>query len=406
MVKSKSLSNGKKILLIPSWYPSKRNSLVGSFFREQASLLQDKGNYDIKVLYGIVKEVNLLAFLTYLFTKFIKKKLPIAQDYLLQEPESHSFEIKVYRKLTEKQKYFILIRAYAYAYRTLSETYNWVPDIIHAQSSMEGAIFARNLALSETKTPYVIIEHQVFLLHHFSEYKQALILESIRDAKKVGVVSEHQKKMLLMHEPNCKPFVIWNYVNEEHFNISNKTETIFTIITITYPSPIKDYETFFLALKILATRCQDFRFIVIGNSSFDDLSKANTVLFESIAQNMGIHHLGNFIASVERTLLPSIVNQADVFVSTSIAETFGVAAREAMMCGLPVITTACGGIEDSISNETGRIVPIQNAEKLAEKILEIKNKKTQFNPEFIRNFAINQCGNEAFLSKMNEFYNS
>lgn len=405
MVSRKPLSNDKKILLIPSWYPSKRNSLVGSFFREQASLLQDKGNYDIKVLYGIVKEVNLLAFLTYLFTKFVKKKLPIAQDYLLQEPEYHSFEIKIYRKLTEKQKYFILIRAYAYAYRTLSKTYNWVPDIIHAQSTIDGAIFARNLALSETKTPYMIIEHQVFLLHHFSKYRQALILESIREAKKVGVVSEHQKKMVLMHEPNCKPITIWNYVDEKKFTIAkSSTQRKFTVITVTYPSPIKGYKTFFETLVCLKEKTDDFQYIIIGNASFDDLSKANSTYFENIAKEMGVFEQGIFIPYVEREDLNSLLNSSDVFVSTSIAETFGVAAREAMMCGLPIITTACGGIEDSIAQETGKVVPIYDALAMANILLQIKNKEIIFDAHKIREYVIAQCGTQVFLNNMNNFY--
>ncbi len=395
----------KKILLIPSWYPSKRNSFVGSFFREQANLLQNKGNYNIKVLYGIVEEVNLFEFLVYIFTKFIKKRLAIAQDYLLQEPESHSFDIKIYKKLTEKQKYFILIRAYAYAYRTLSKTYNWVPDIIHAQTTMDGGIFAQNLSLYEIKKPYIIIEHQVFLLHFYTPYKQNLIKSALRGALKLGVVSEHQKKMVLMHEANCKPITIWNYVDEKRFTIvKSSTQRKFTIITITYPSPIKGYKTFFETLVCLKEKTDNFQYIIIGNASFDDLSKANSTYFENIAKEMGVFGQGTFIPHAERSDLNRLFNSSDVFVSTSIAETFGVAAREAMMCGLPVITTACGGIEDSITKETGRVVPIYDAISMANILLQIKNKEIVFEPHKIREYAITQCGTQVFLNNMNNFY--
>lgn len=395
----------KKILLLPSWYPSKANFLVGSFFKEQANLLQDTKNYDIKVLYGVIEEVSFLEFVIYFLSEFVRKKVVLSQDYLIQTPEAHSFVIKIYKDLADKYKYFVFIRAYAYAYRVLSKSFDWQPDLIHAQSAIDAAIFARNLALSETKTPYMIIEHQVFLLHHFSKYRQALILESIREAKKVGVVSEHQKKMVLMHEPNCKPITIWNYVDEKKFTIAkSSTQRKFTVITVTYPSPIKGYKTFFETLVCLKEKTDDFQYIIIGNASFDDLSKANSTYFENIAKEMGVFEQGIFIPYVEREDLNSLLNSSDVFVSTSIAETFGVAAREAMMCGLPIITTACGGIEDSIAQETGKVVPIYDALAMANILLQIKNKEIIFDAHKIREYVIAQCGTQVFLNNMNNFY--
>ncbi|PIY12044.1 MAG: hypothetical protein COZ18_02900 [Flexibacter sp. CG_4_10_14_3_um_filter_32_15] len=400
----------KKILLIPSWYPTKENSIVGSFFREQAAILIENKEIDIKVLYGIVKEVSFFEFILFLFTKFIKKKLEVSQDFLLQTPDAYHFEVKISKLLSEKQKYAILVRAYAYAYRTLSKQTDWKPDLIHAQSSIDAAIFARDLSIHHIRKPYVVIEHQVFLLHDFSKYKQNLILISLREAQKVGVVSEHQKKMVLMAGADCKPVVIWNLVNENNFYIDkNKVENsnkkpLFTILTITYPSYIKDFQTFFYTIKELSKITKDFRYIIIGNTSFDNLSKANSDLFIQFAKELGIEKLGSFIPYIEREELSTIINTADVFVCTSIAETFGVAAREAMMCGLPVVTTACGGVEDSINSDTGRVAPIQNAEKLANHICYIKENKDSFSSEKIRTFAINQCGKEAFIQKMHDFY--
>lgn len=396
----------KKILLIPSWYPSMLNSSVGSFFREQASLLSDTKHYDIKVLYGVIKEVSLWEFIVYFISEFLRKKVILSQNYLIQNPEAHSFVIKIYKGLQDEQKYFIFIRAYAYAYRVLSKNYGWQPDLIHAQSAIDGGIFAKNLSLCEVKKPYLIIEHQFFVLDTFSDYRRKLILDAIKNATKVGVVSEHQKKMILMHEYRCNPIVIWNYTDETKFYIDKSVIKlpIFTIITITNPFYIKDADTFFRAIKILATFCNDFRFIIIGNASYSDLSQANTNSFEEMAMKLGIHHFGTFIAHVERDELPKILNSGDVLAVTSIAETFGIAAREAMMCGLPVVTTACGGVEDSIHSQTGRVVPIRDAEKFAKMLLAIKNKEITFDGEQIRSYAISQCGGVNFIKEMNNFY--
>lgn len=391
-----------RVLLIPSWYPDKKNELAGSFFREQANILCSHG-YDIKVLYCNNESVSDWIFIKYLFAFFFKPKTVLSTSFLLQDPTAYSFVSKTNRKLSDRERFYILFKNYLRAYTSLLKT-GWEPDIIHAQSSMEAGIVANYLS-NKINKPFVIIEHQVFLLHQFSTKKKWLILKALEQANKVGVVSEHQKKMVLMQQPNCHPTVVWNYVNENVFTLKEQNKNSkFTILTITYPSYIKDYKTLFNAIQFLTKSCTDFQFIVIGNDSFNDLTKSNTTIFEEYCKELGIYEYGIFIPYLDREGISKILTTADVFVSTSIAETFGLAAREAMMCGVPVITTACGGIEDSISTETGIVVPIRDSTKLAQAILQVKNKEILYEPLAIRNYVIQQCGEQAFVNSMRNFY--
>lgn len=210
-----------------------------------------------------------------------------------------------------------------------------------------------------------------------------------------------------MHQPLCSPRVIWNYVDEEVFHIRNCVKkNAFTIITVTYPAPIKDFETFLLAMHELRNVCDDFQFVIVGNASFGDLSKANTKSYELLAANLALTEFGTFIPYLTRLQMSEKLSQCDVFVSTSIAETFGVAAREAMLCGLPVVTTLCGGIEDSVNEGTGIAVPVRDPKAIAAGILRVKNKEVVYEPQDIRNFVISQCGKSAFVKNMNGFYDS
>ncbi|MBI3758243.1 MAG: glycosyltransferase family 4 protein [Deltaproteobacteria bacterium] len=59
----------------------------------------------------------------------------------------------------------------------------------------------------------------------------------------------------------------------------------------------------------------------------------------------------------------------DIFAMPSIQEGLGVAALEAMACGLPLIASATGGLLDSVQNEiTGIHVPVGDASALAKAI--------------------------------------
>jgi len=75
-----------------------------------------------------------------------------------------------------------------------------------------------------------------------------------------------------------------------------------------------------------------------------------------------------------------------------------------MMCGLPIVSTANGGVEDSINKNTGLIVPIKQPKEMATAIINVKNNYSSYHPELIRESAIRQCGKKAFFKLMLEFY--
>jgi L-malate glycosyltransferase len=57
---------------------------------------------------------------------------------------------------------------------------------------------------------------------------------------------------------------------------------------------------------------------------------------------------------------------ASLLLSTSEFEGFGMAALEAMACGLPVAATDSGGVPEAVSEACARIVPAGDVEALAE----------------------------------------
>lgn len=70
-------------------------------------------------------------------------------------------------------------------------------------------------------------------------------------------------------------------------------------------------------------------------------------------------------ALTSERLLSYAYSAADIFVTPSLAESFGLVALEAMACGVPVIGTHVGGLPDMIRNgENGLLVKPQDAAEL------------------------------------------
>ncbi|WP_417196212.1 glycosyltransferase [Bizionia sp.] len=393
----------KKILIIPSWYPNSNNELVGTFFREQAHLLNANG-FDIKILFGVENEVGLFKYLSIRLTQLFSKKNGLNKTYLKQEPEAFSFPIYHYKKWPEKRQLKSSKQKYQQAYKAITTL--WQPELIHAQCSAKGGIYAHYLS-EKNNIPFVIIEHQIFLLNYYKKYVQKGIRDAVENASKIGAVSYHQQRCILMNSMDCNPTIIWNLMDESKFEINTKqTNTKFTILTISYPHLIKDTETFFRSLEAFQTICEDnFEAIIIGNDSFNDSSKANSSYFETLAKKYNVHDSCTFYPQLTRAEINTKLQSCHVFVSTSVAETYGVAVREAMLCGKPVIATKSGGVEDSITEETGVLVNLKDTKAIAENLLKIKNKELVFSPETIRNYIIEQSGRDAFIRTMTDFYN-
>ena len=89
---------------------------------------------------------------------------------------------------------------------------------------------------------------------------------------------------------------------------------------------------------------------------------------------MGLQDYVTIEGYVPHMQVPSLFRSFDVACYGSVSESFGVAAVEAMSCGIPVIATNVDGFKEVLlDNITGYIVPKCNAEAMAEKMWDLYN---------------------------------
>lgn len=385
-----------KVLVIPSWYPNADNTSGGSQFREQSELLLDC--FDVRVLLSDrTKLYHLQWFFRYGKHKAGDLEISVTPAGLVEG----RFE---YHSWFSDEKHLIGSQIEAYK-EVLSQWIQegWKPDLIHVRCTDPAGIIASRLAVY-FNLPWVLSEHQVFALGNFSKYRARLMKKAINSASVVTAVSQHQLRSIVTNYIYRPITVVGNLIDETRFLLAEPAERsgIFKVLAVLYPSPIKDPETLFKAIAELKRKGHsDIRVTIIGRKLF---SNSDTGSFELLAQKYGVVDMCDLVPYVPPTEMTKYYSETHVLVSTSLAETFGIAVREAMMVGKPVVCTASGGVDDDIFDFNGFKVDIYDHQAIAEALIKIKTGIVCFDPVRIREYVISKYGCQASLQKMSVVY--
>lgn len=385
-----------KILVIPSWYPSKEQPYVGKFFEDQATFLRKK--FDVRVLFGV--EANPKKF-----EKWMLSGLKTTSELKSVETSRGLPEYRFkYHSWLRKENSIIdaMFKGYEKMLSTLIED-GWKPDLIHAQCTDSAGIVASRLS-ARLHIPWVVTEHQAFALSNYSPFRAKLIKQAIMMAPLVAVNSQHQVRCLAVQGLYPNVVMVPNLIDEEIFKQSETTSTNkpFRILTLMWFGKLKDPETFFRAIQSMVhLGHDDVEVVVIGRYLNND---RNSKGFEQLAEKYQVMKFCKFIPSALNEELVRQYAESNVFVSTSVAETFGIAVREAMAVGKPVVCTASGGVDDDIFDFNGLKVNIHDFDGVAKALIAIKTGQCKYDPSAIRNYVVSKYGQQAFLENMKQLF--
>lgn len=195
-------------------------------------------------------------------------------------------------------------------------------------------------------------------------------------------IKKYVDKKNIYYCPNGIP-----YPDFESKILNNSNEKIPRILFLSNLLESKGVYILLKALKILNDKGIEFQCNFVGGEG--DISAAELNLKISL---FNLKHCVSYLGRKYDEDKYEIFVSSDIFVFPTHYhnECFPLVILEAMMFGLPIITTSEGGISDMVQDgETGFIVQKQDPEKLAEKILILIN-----NPGKCKLMAAN--GNEKF----------
>ena len=373
------------IMFIPSWYSNVRNKVHGSFFKEQASELQ-KAGVKVTVAYNEVWPLTMIGKiheekgLNYNIEDGLKTYRYKNYNYI----PKNALMFKVFNKRMEK------------LYKEIVKKEGPI-DIIHAQSSLWGGISAAYIS-EKYNIPLVITEHSSVERGPYVKNSYVpFIKDSYKKAKKVITVGNGLKNEIQALSGRNDIEVIGNLVDLSKFTIKKRIQNEkFIFFSLAFLEGEKGFDTL---IKAFAKKFKDKEaMLYIGGDG------SQRAWLEALAQENGVKKQINFLGALSRDDVAKWMNKCDCFVLPSRYETFGVVYIEALASGRPVIGALNGGAEDIINNLNGYLVPIDDIDKLAEKMLELYKKIDSYNEEEIRSDCLKRFSPEVIVNKIISVY--
>jgi glycosyltransferase involved in cell wall biosynthesis len=167
--------------------------------------------------------------------------------------------------------------------------------------------------------------------------------------------------------------------------------------------PVKGVDVLLRAVRLLADAGRDVKLVLIGESFFRNYRKECDRL-RQMAADLGIGRRVNFAGKRPLRELVREIQRSALLVLPSRAESFGMVLVEALACGIPVVSTRCGGPEDIVTEEVGVLVPPEDPEGLASGIAQVMDRRNDYDAAKLRAYALERFGLESVGKRLASLY--
>jgi glycosyltransferase involved in cell wall biosynthesis len=114
----------------------------------------------------------------------------------------------------------------------------------------------------------------------------------------------------------------------------------------------------------------------------------------ALAASLGVGDLVQVVGGQTPATVARLMSESSVVVLPSRRESFGTVLIEAMACGTPVVSTRCGGPEETVNPTVGRLVPTEDPRALASALDEVLSGPDLFPPQALRRYALRHFGTD------------
>lgn len=262
-------------------------------------------------------------------------------------------------------------------------------DVLHVHYAIphaSSAYFARQMMRKMGKDiPFITTLHgtDITLVGRDATYAQVVSF-SINESAAITAVSNNLKEETMKNFSIEKDIhVIYNFVDQERFKKSDKDhfkkllapENERILVHVSNFRKVKRIEDVIQAFALIRKQVPS-KLLMIG-----DGPERQTA--EDLCRKLGTCNDIRFLGKQDQ--LEDILSISDLFILPSQYESFGLAALEAMACGVPVISSNAGGlVEINVDGYSGYLSDVGDVEKMAADAVKIIQDDTTLN-EFKQN---------------------
>lgn len=131
------------------------------------------------------------------------------------------------------------------------------------------------------------------------------------------------------------------------------------------------------------------------------INSGNEATFLSLIDTLGINALIEFTGVLNAAMVAEQMQRADAFVLSSNYENMPCVIEEALCCGLPIVSTNVGGINEIIDNNNGILVPARDQVALTSAMATLIRNYKNYNRHGIAMKAHQSFSQDAILKQFN-----
>jgi glycosyltransferase involved in cell wall biosynthesis len=387
-----------RALFLPRWYPNPGNPYDGVFAREHALAARAAG-VDVAVLHmpDVAAPIRGLWQMEEETDPQLNAGIPTyhVQTRPIRIPGSRvlSFRISSWLQLWAAWRAFRRIRSRGFQ-----------PDVVHAHvytASSVAGFLGRRFGL-----PVVIAEHSTaFPRGTIPAGALKRARAAFLAADRVLPVSASLQKAMEAAAIEARFDVVPNAVDTSLFHPAEPGRRArprgeprrMIFVGSLEPTEHKGFPTLIEALKLLRDRRTDWTLDVVGDGpSRADLTAR--VGSEGLAQYVA------FLGSLPKSRIAEMMRASDLFVMPSNFETQGVVILESMCSGIPIVSTAVGGIPEIVSPADGILVQPRDPAALARALESLLSDPGRFDGRAIAARAAARFGYAAVGSRLAAIY--
>ncbi|RUM63732.1 MAG: hypothetical protein DSZ03_04970, partial [Sulfurimonas sp.] len=357
------------VVVLPTAYPNVYNEHAAIFVQDHVKALAQNKNLKLHVVGAIpisLKDVCKTRTFSFGFTQSSRHGVATTLILFPAIPKLRRLNNFIRTLLNKK-----LLKKYTKVQGT--------PDIIHVHN-----VVAAEAALWYQKTyatPYYITEHSsafgrgLLTAHELRSYERLYHHAECN-------IAVSQKLADDLHRITSENFrYIPNVTHTDFFKpAAHRTPSnTFTFVHIANLNDNKNQALLVEAFCKFAAIHADARLRIVGEGP-------NYNMLQEKIQTLHMQHQITLYGFATRDDVRMHLQQSDAFVLSSNYETFGVVVIEAMSCGLPILSTKCGGPESIIVNDRLGILVDNTLEALFEGMQ--KMVQTDYNTDDIRDYAV------------------